>query len=753
MASDKDIISEAKEAYRLGLDAESENRQSYIEDYRFARLDEHWPSDVKDARQREGRPTLTIPRLQAFIRQVVNDSRQNRPRIRVKPVDSLADVKTAQVIDGLILNIEQASNAAAAYDTAIDCAVSGGFGYIRCDIEYAHGASFDKEIRISRVANPLQVVGDPYSQAVDSSDWNTAFLTTMLTKDEFKRQYKSADPSSWHEADYTMMAQPWLDGNEVMIAEWWKRSHVDKVLIKLTDGRVMYEEIFIGQAQELIAGGLEVEGTRKTKGYEVTQHLLTGAEVLNTVKWAGCYIPIIPVYGEEMNIEGKRIFRSLINPAKDAQRRYNYWMSAATEIVALAPKTPFIGEQRAFDLEPEKWATVNSVSHSHIAIPTGAQIPQRQPLDGGQAVGAISGALAASDDIKAILGMYDASLGQRSNETSGKAIMARQREGDVSTFHFIDNLSRGIQHLGKVIVDLIPSVYTPGMIVRVLGQDGRVGTAKVENRMPGAPKPEFSPLDEEAPPDSEHVFDLGVGRYDVTVDAGPSFTSRREETANQMIELIRSYPDAAPLIGDVLVKNLDWPEAEEIAERLKRMLPQQAMGEDAIPPEMKQMIAEGQEAIQTLTAENQKLTQEAEMGKHQQAMAKMQQQLQDQAHQMELQEKDLVIQRMQAIEAVEDAAEGQAQQQEAQPQQPQASPVSISVPDNLGQLVAESIAPIIAQTVAQAVSQAMVQTMAAMPPIKVDMPRMKRTPVRDRNGMIVHAIDEPMVDPMEEMMN
>jgi len=732
--SDKDIIAEAKEAYRLGIDAESDNRQTYRDDYLFARLNEHWPEDVARLRQRQGRPTLTIPRLPAFIRQVVNDSRQNRPRIRVKPVDNFADPKTAQVLDGLILNIETASNASVAYDTAIDCAVSGGFGYFRIDVEYASDQAFDKELRINRVLNPLQVVGDPYSEAADSSDWNTSFITTLLSKDAFKRRYKGAAPSGWFEADYRTIEQPWLDGDEVMVAEYWTREEVEKTLIKLTDGRVMFEDVYARQAEMLMPYGVEPSGEmRKTKGYKVRQRILTGAEVLEEKDWAGCFIPIIPVYGEELNDGGKRIFRSLIHSAKDAQRRLNYWVSAATELVALAPKTPFIGDERAFELEPDKWATVNTHTHPYIAVPNGAPVPQRQPLDGGQAVGAISQALAASDDIKSILGMYDASLGAKSNETSGKAIMARQREGDTSTFHFIDNLSRAQQHAGRILVDLIPYVYTPGQMVRILGQDGRSASVELRNRMPGEEPPSMQPFEEGVDAGITLSYDFGVGRYDVVVDTGPSYTTRREETAQQMIEMIRSVPGFAPLIGDKLAKNLDWPDAEEISERLKKMLPPQISEQGGIPPEIQQQMQEGMQTIQQLQAENEQLKQSQQT---------------DQAKvQIDAQKAEIEAFKAQTERMVAERENALAMASL------QAPPPPAVTPQDVGSMVAENVEraiPVIEQTVAQSVEQVVKplieqtvnQAIASIPKPK----RMKRVPVRNADGLIVEVNEEPIED-------
>jgi hypothetical protein len=750
MASDKDILAEAKEAYRIGLDAERDNRESYRDDYAFARLGQHWPEDQLKLRNRQGKPSLSIPKLPSFIRQVVNDARQNRPRIRVKPVDNFADVKTATVLDGLILNIETSSNAGIAYDTAIDSAVSGGFGYFRIDVEYAEG-SFDKEIRINRIVNPLQVVGDPYSQCADSSDWNTGFITTLLPKDQFKRKYQGANPSSWFDVSYEQLKDPWRDGDEVLIAEYWSREEVDKTLLKLSDGRVMVEDVYVRQAEMLAQYGIfPGPETRKTKGYKVKQHLVTGAEVLESKDWAGCFIPIVPVYGEELNDGGRRIFRSLIHSAKDAQRRLNYWVSAATEHVALSPKTPFIGDERAFEAEPHKWNTVNTESHPYIAVPSGVQVPQRQPTDNGQAIGAISQALTASDDIKAILGMYDASLGARSNETSGKAIMARQREGDTATFHFIDNLSRAIQHAGRIIVELIPAVYQPGQMVRILHQDGRAATVELSNRAPVEEKPASEPFEDQERQreagemaDTEegikYVYDFSVGRYDVVVDAGPSFTTKREETAQQLVELVRAYPQLAQVAGDKIIEALDVQGASEIAERLRRTMGPNITG-NGLPPELQQQIDEGAQRLQQVEAENAQLKDKSQLD-----MAKLQADVENTKMQAELDRAKLQLE-VQKIQF--EAQKLQLEQYRAQTERmaaaaPQTLQVSEQLTPVLSQTVASTVAPMLAETLAKVAAEAAV---AAISQMRVPVQRMRRIPVRGPDGLITEVIDEPVED-------
>jgi hypothetical protein len=572
--SDDEIIREAREAFDRAADAEAENRRDALDDLRFARLGEQWPEKIRRERDLDGRPTLTINRLPAFIRQVVNDARQNKPGMVVHPVDDGADPETAEVLNGLIRHIERSSDAEVAYDTALDFAVTGGFGYFRINTRYASDDTFDQDLVIERVANPFSIYGDPDGTAADSSDWNCAFVVDKLPKAAFEARWKGAEAVDWSADAYASLSNPWLEGEQVMVAEHWRREPTNRTILALSDGQVVEEAVFKAQKAMFDALGVSVVGRPRTvASHKVIQRILTGAEVLETVEWAGRFIPIVPVYGEELHIDGRRRLRSLVRDAKDPQRMFNYWRTTSTELVALAPKTPFIGRKGAFETDSAKWATANIQSHAYIEY-DGPEPPQRQMFAGPPA-GAIQEALSASDDMKAIMGLYDASLGARSNETSGRAILMRQREGDVSTFHYIDNLNRALRHAGRLLLDLVPKVYATPRVIRILGQDGQASSVAMNQ------PPQTAGADPAAKLKAvEKIYDLTVGKYDVTVQAGPSFTSRREEAANQMIELIRAYPAAAPVIGDLLARNLDWPGAEEVAQRLQAMLPPQAKGAD-----------------------------------------------------------------------------------------------------------------------------------------------------------------------------
>jgi hypothetical protein len=613
--SKDDLLAAGRKAFDLCDEHESDNRQAYKDDVLFVRAREQWPEDIRKQREADGRPCLTIDKLGPVIRQVVNDSRQNKPSIKVHPVDSDGDPETAEVINGLIRNIEYTSNADVSYDTAVECAVGGGFGYIRVGLDYAYDDSFDLDIKIERVPNPLAVYPDPHSTAADSSDWNVAFVVDKMTREAFKAEYPKATVTDW-DSDAWNDAGDWLDSDGVLVAEWWTRELYEKTIVKTTDGKI-YDEKDLTEDEDLAFGiqtGLIQLATDKqgqpirrvTKCYRVIQRIMTGAEILSEREWPGKYIPIIPVYGDEFWIDGKRYLRSLINGAKDAQQMLNFWRTSGTELVALAPRVPFIGKKGQFDHDQERWQTANVKSHSYLEY-TGDTPPQRQPLDSGVAAGSMQEALNASDDIKSITGIYDASLGARSNETSGKAIMARQREGDVSTFHFIDNLARAIRHTGRVVIDLIPHVYNAPRIVRVIGEDGSQKPVQINQPTPKVDKQTGEPERDEMGQTLMALHDLSVGKYDLTVSTGPSYTTQRQETAEQMMMLIQAYPAAAPLIGDILVKSLDWKGAEEIAERLKKMLPPQVTGAPAIPPEVQKLIEEGKARLEQLEQENTQL--------------------------------------------------------------------------------------------------------------------------------------------------
>jgi hypothetical protein len=387
----------------------------------------------------------------------------------------------------------------------------------------------------------------------------------------------------------------------VRVAEYWTRDEVEKEICLMSNGEVLDADVYEKQREYYEVNGIFPETHRMTKSHRVTQRLLGGADVLEKKEWRGRYIPIIPVYGEEVVVGEKRHFMSLIHFARDSQVMYNYWRTATAELVALAPKTPWIGPAGAFVTDADKWATANISTHPYIEY-DGQVPPQRQAFAGVPA-GALQEALNSSDDMKAVMGMFDASLGERSNEVSGRAIMARQREGDISTFHFIDNMTRAIRHAGKCLIDLIPHVYNEARIIRVLGEDEQSQAVQINQPMQVNQQ---MPINQQMPDEPEpRIYDLTTGRYDIIVKAGPSFTTMREEAATQMMELLRAFPQAAPVIGDIVARNLDWPGAEEISERLKQLIPGGMGQDDQAMAAVQAQLQEAIEQVKTLIRDRQ----------------------------------------------------------------------------------------------------------------------------------------------------
>ena len=647
---EKDTLSDDREDFALCLENETEQRKVSQDDLEFTLLDKQWSETDVSARKDEGRPCLTINKLKAFGKQVTNDGRLNRPSINIKPVGSGANKETADILSDLIRNIETMSQADTVYDTAFGFAVYGGFGYFRVNVDYTCEDEWDQDISLSRISNPFSVYGDYESEEATSIDWNRAYVTEKYSKKAFEKKWGKDFKASSFEAGGKDYDESWFKDDRILVAERWVRDEVPVELLKLSNGSVMMAPEYLRNKEAFDAQLVEITGTRDSRTYKVKQRIITGTDILEENDWVGKYIPIVPMYGEEINVNGKRYFRSLIHSAKDSQRLFNYQRSQSAEKLSLQTKAPWMGPVGMFSTEAAKWGTANRTNHPYLeydVVPEApGAIPTRIPFTGAP-TGEMQEAMMASDDMKAIVGMYDASLGAKSNETSGKAIMARQREGDTSTFDFIDNRNRAVEHGGRIIADLIPKVYSTERIQRCVQEDGTTYTIPVNQ--PVAPRqaveqamgkqpegdgdqgevsgpPEYVPvpkdIEQQVAPEQmaqlkavTKIFDLTVGKYDVMVTAGPGFNTRREQASQEMMEFVRIYPASAPFIGDLLAKNLDWPGSDQVAERLKAMLPPQAQGK--VPPmvqQLQQMLqqqdAQAKQAVQQLSGQIQQLQKE-----------------------------------------------------------------------------------------------------------------------------------------------
>ena len=563
--TDDDILETAKKRFRTAQEAENEMRRLGYEDLTF-RAGDQWPSEVKTERAADQRPCLTINRIPQFIRQVTNDQRQNRPSIKVYPVDDRADVETAEIYQGLIRHIEVNSNADTAYDTAFEGAAVKGFGYFYITTDWVDPTSFDQEILIKRIRNHFSVYLDPSSKEIDGSDANWGFIFEDVLKEDYSSEYAESELSSM--SDWSSIGDDnldWVSDEHCRVAQYWYREFKTETIVLLSNGISIEKSELDSIYPEGLPKELKITTERVSKIPYIKCCKINGVEILEQSDWAGKYIPIVPVFGDELDIDGKRVVEGIIRHAKDPQRMLNYWKSTETETIALSPRAPFIVAEGQIPKEYEYiWRTANRKNHAFLPykpVTIAGQLvgaPQRNAFE--PAVAAITNAtMQSADDLKSTTGIYDAALGARSSETSGIAIQRRNMQSQTSNFHLIDNLSRSIKHAGRIIVDLIPYIYDAPRTAIIVGEDGEKEMIRINQEFDRKGKVKN--------------YQLGVGKYDVVVEAGPNFATKRLEAAQSMENLTRAYPQIMQVAGDLMVKNMDWPGSQEIADRLKKTLP------------------------------------------------------------------------------------------------------------------------------------------------------------------------------------
>lgn len=545
------------------------------EDWRFLHGEGQWEAKAEKARQKDGRPCLVLNQLLPYAQQVVNDIRQAKMGIRVSPVDEAADIDTADVLQGIIRNIERQSNFSQITSTAALNAVGAGLGWIKIKTDYADNMTFDQEIYIDRVLDFTSVYtwGD---DSIDGSGNEGAIVLDSYSEDLFKETWPDAECVSFEECNE----------DEVIVAEVYYKEYEDDKLyrISLIDGseKVLNQELINKLDENEVI--YEVLAERDIQIPTVKKCIYAGdEEPLEETDFPSQYIPVVPVIGEEVFINGQREFHSLIRQAKDAQKMYNYHKSASAEILALQPKAPWIAPKGSFKSYPNKWSTANRVNHSALEYDIvydkdGRPMPppQRQQAPVGSPA-SMQEAMAAREDIRLAIGMPQSNMGEAAGEVSGIAIRNRQIEGDNATFHFVDNLAASISQVGRILVDMVPRVYSTKKIARIIGEDGTEKNIPINQPF----------IKEEGeirlPKKGEQatgIYNLGVGKYDVVCDVGASYSSKRQETADKLIELVRAKPELADITADLLFEALDLPMGKEIAERLRANMDPALLEED-----------------------------------------------------------------------------------------------------------------------------------------------------------------------------
>lgn len=549
-------------------------------DMEFAFMpDSQWDEWMRQTR--EGRPMYTVNKVRQAMKQITNDQRQNRPQAKVRAEED-TDADLAEVRQGLIRNIDSKLDAQRAVDTAFQFAVGGGFGVWRITTSYQDDGGFDQVIQREEIANPYAVMFDPAARKKDRRDARFAFVDSRWARSAFKARWPDAECVSVGNTNES--TEFWWDEHEVVVSEYWYKTTETVEILLLSDGSVYDLSDVEPVLDELAAQGITVQRRRFHERTKVWHSIVSGAEILEGPnEWAGRFIPLVPVWGELLEIKDKERFFGAVRFAKDAQRMYNYERSTFIEVLADQPYSPFMVDAAAIEGYEGQWQAMrtkrspvlpyNTKDEKGQPIATPVRIPPPQFPASLANAAQISG-----DDIKSATGIYDASLGARSNETSGKAILARQREGDIANFDYIDNLAYSLKYDFEVVNDLISKVYDTQRVVRIVGEDGTDKAVAINKQVIDGQTGQVVTLN-----------DMSSGRYDIAVTVGPSYTTQRMESAEAMMQLAQDNSPIGMVAKYGFIKSLDTPGLEDVREAARKLLVNQGLlepeeGEQPPPP-------------------------------------------------------------------------------------------------------------------------------------------------------------------------
>ena len=555
MAKEQDIITEALHRFETTADSWQETYDLALGDVAF--IDEpegQWDETSKN--NRKNRPCLTFDKLSASVDRIVGSQFANMPSIKVRAAEE-GDENIAEIFQGLLRQIDQ--RGLKAFKTAYKFAVKGGWGCFLIDHDYIDDVSLNQDIIIREIKNPFSVLIDPVVQAQPIEEARYGFVFEDIERDEFERMYPEAkSEGSQSDFESTGNFDSWVSQDYVRVADYYRIVTEETRLVQLSDGRVVdYSQIEL-ITDELNLNGITLGKERRVQMRKLERYKLTALEVLEEIECVGRYIPIVPVFGKTTNVDGTFFSRGIVQKAKDAQKMYNYARSVAVEVTALTPKQPYLVTPGMIKGHEERWRNMMTSSDPvmFFNFDQGQKPFREAPAQGSPALS--QDAQLASADIQATTGIFEANLGQQGNETSGVAIRGRQFQGELTNYEYADQLSDSLELAGKICIDLIPKIYDTERQIRILGEDETEEVIAVNKPLQDMQTGEFILTN-----------DLSVGHYDIKMATGPSFSTRKQETAEQLSQIIAQNPDMSQLVGDILFKNLDLVGGDEVISRLR----------------------------------------------------------------------------------------------------------------------------------------------------------------------------------------
>ena len=572
--SDAKVLERARARLRRGLEFEDENRAHALECLKFRNL-EQWDPEVKNLREKDpegSRPCLVMDKTNQYLNQVVNDYRQNRPAIKVRPMDD-GDEEVAEILQGIVRHIEDRSGADIAYDTAYEASVDGGFGYLRVLTEFVDEVSFDQDLRIVRVKNRFTVVLDPDRDYPHRpSRWG--FVMEKVLRADFKQEFPDADPMPF-DTDGNMY-DGWCFEDYVIVAEYFEVVSEKKTLCLWPDGQTSVKD-----ANNPRYAGLTPVRERDTQIDMVKWYKLTAAETLDRRDWPGKFIPIVEFVGTDIDIEGKSHKNGLLKGAMTPQAIHNYAASSFVEGVMLAPRASWVAAEGQIEGYEELYRTahrrsISLLPYKPVVADGGVMVPPPQRVQPpGLSVGWMQTMQNTEHDIQASMGLYANTMLGQGDAQSGKQELIQQRRGDTGTFHYADNATRSIRFLGSMLLDLIPKVYDSARVVRIVGEDGEADEASIDPQQQAPVRQVPERAEDGTVRTIKKIYNLSTGRYDVAVTTGPSYATKRIEAVDWLTQLVQAKPELLNIAGDILFRNMDAPGADQLAKRMKALLPPQ----------------------------------------------------------------------------------------------------------------------------------------------------------------------------------
>lgn len=636
LSKDDQIIIEAKRRFKACEEWEAQARANFDYDYKFANADSinmfQWDSWVVGDRIANDRPCLTINKTKQHNLQIVNDGKQNKPGVNIRPVGDTASFEAAQIFQEVVRHIEYISNAETIYDSASEFQVDAGIGYWRVVTDYLSDRSFDQEIFLKRVKDPRSVYLDPDINEIDGSDANFGFVFTDEVKDLYDAKYpKFKDVGG--SAIFSNTADGWFTKNHVRVCEYFRKTNKDDKYVWFVlpetgeevegfwseipkDGRDIFNDIKWRESN--MPPSEQTYRERNVVRGEIEWYKIAGNVIIDRKPWLGKYIPLVRIVGRETVIDGVMDRVGHTRALLDPQRIYNVNSSANVEYGALQTKSPIVASNAAVEGYEEYYRTGNTTNHAwmpwneydedgnKLTPPKRLEAPQSSPAY-------VQQMQIAQNEMMMVSGQYQAQMGENENAKSGVAINARQRQGDRATYHFIDGQAIGIRFTGKILIDLIPKIYDKKRIMRIEAKDGTVINLTIDPKAEEAYKKVLpdQPASQSNEQMIEVIFNPNVGIYTVQSDTGPSFATRRQEAFNALTQIAAANKDFMGIAGDILWKVADFPEAQLLAQRYRRIIPPNILG-DAPNPQMTEAMEQAAKTIEGQLATIAQMTKEAE---------------------------------------------------------------------------------------------------------------------------------------------